>query len=61
MLAAPGGKAAHGEGAVGGFPSCRGGGYGGPPPEKIENLHALRCILVHFQDQKVIFRSLSFS
>ena len=31
------------------------GGYGGPPPEKIENLHALRCILVHFQDQKVIF------
>ena len=37
-----------------GFPPPA-GGYGGPPPEKIENLHALRCILVHFQDQKVIF------
>ena len=33
-------------------------GVWGPPPEKIENLHALRCILVDFQDQKVIFRSL---
>ena len=53
-LAALGGKAAHGEGAGGGFP-LQHGGYGGPPPEKIENLHALRCILVHFQDQKVIF------
>ena len=38
-----------------GFPPPAGGGMGGPPPEKIENLHALRCIRVHFQDQKVIF------
>ena len=43
-----------------GFPPPAGGGgggegYEGPPPEKNENLHALRCILVHFQDQKVIF------
>ena len=39
-----------------GFPSpAGGGGMGGLPQKKIENLHALRCILVHFQDQKVIF------
>ena len=54
MLAALGGEAGHGEGAGGDFPLLQ-GGYGGPPPEKIENLHALRRILVHFQDQKVIF------
>ena len=32
-----------------GFPPPA-GGYGGPPPEKIENLHALRCI---FRTKKV--------
>ena len=37
-----------------GFPLPAGGVWGAPP-EKIENLHALRCILVHFQDQKVKF------
>ena len=49
-----GGKAAHGEGAGGGFLLLQ-GGYGGPPPEKIENLHALRCI---FRTKKLFFRSL---
>ena len=44
-----------GEGAGGGFPLLQGGFSGGLPQKKIENLHALRCILVHFQDQKVIF------